>query len=132
MKKGGKKVKQIEITRIEVTNPMIEKYLNTIKFWDEERCFLPALMSNESEKPNSFLGIFYGDQFLGASVYKINHEQSKANIQLMNGSIQHQEEIKDYFSEKAASFLMNHDGDMEITIEHFNRDGKQLVFSIAK
>ncbi len=125
-------MKQIEITRIEVTNPMIEKYLNTIKFWDEERKFLPSLVNEISQKPNSFLGIFYGDEFLGASIYKINQEQSKANIQLMNGSIQHQEEIKEYFSSVTLNFLMDHYGEINVTFEHFNRNQKKPLLSVIK
>ena len=125
-------MKQIGITRIEVTNPMIEKYLDTIKFWDETKKFMPALINEQSQTPNSFLGIFYGDQFLGASVYKINQEKSKANIQMINGSIQHQEEIEKYFSNKVLDFLTNRYGEIEVTFEHLNRIEKNAMLTKIK
>ena len=109
-------MKTLEITRIELTNPILSSYVKTIESWDEKGSFISKKKTDSrrtvnyaeevagrlgvSEKNGYFYGIFLDDKFLAASKMEVNLEEKFVNISLINGSVNHSEKIDQYATQE--------------------------------
>ena len=103
-------MKQIGVTQIPKNSPMINKYLNTINFWDTEGKFATTLNENNHDVIKPFFGVFYDDMFLGASTLLLDPNSMEANIHMIIGSTGHKEEIEEYFTEELRNIALTEYG----------------------
>ncbi len=70
-------MKDINIAKIEINNPILSTYVKTIRSWGGEDLQLTE---------NGFYAIFLEDRFLAASTMEANDNNSDILISLVNGS----------------------------------------------
>lgn len=103
-------MREIGVTQIKSSNPMLSKYMNTIKFWDKDGNFINILKEDAKGAIKDVFGVFYGEKFLGASTLLLDPISMEADIHTINGSLGHKEEIEEFFTNELKEIALNQYG----------------------
>ena len=103
-------MREIGVTQIKSSNPMLSKYMNTIKFWDKDGNFISILKEDAKGAIKDVFGVFYGEKFLGASTLLLDPISMEADIHTINGSLGHKEEIEEFFTNELKEIALNQYG----------------------
>ena len=115
-------MREIGITQIKRSNPMLSKYMNTISFWDNDGKFISMLKEDAKGAIKDIFGVFYGEKFLGASTLSLDPESMEANIHTINGSLGHKEEIEEFLTTQLKEIAVKRYGATSVT---FNGEKEQ-------
>jgi len=75
-------MKNVTISKIEPTNPVISSYIDKINEWDKEG--IVQLKRENHIIP--FYALYYNTKFLAAGTIEFDKEKSKAKVAMVNGS----------------------------------------------
>ena len=74
-------MKNLTISRIDPTNPVLATYVDKIKSWDEEG----IIQITKDDNVVPFYALYYDAIFCGAGTIEFDRENSKAKVAMVNG-----------------------------------------------
>ena len=110
-------MENVNISKIDSTVPNALAYVRKINSWDENGDF----NIKKDEKLIPFYAIYFGDLFLAASVVELDKENSKAKIDMINGSIFDREVINQEATRKLTSMINDDYGINNIEVNHIKK-----------
>jgi hypothetical protein len=97
-------MESIGISQIQLTDPMLVHYVNTIKSWDKEGKF--QVITNNQIEP--LYAIYLEDKFSAASTFQFDSEKSNVNIFMINNDYNYSsEECQDEYTKKLTDIALN-------------------------
>lgn len=120
-------MREIGVTQIKRSNPMLSKYMNTISFWDQDGNFISMLKEDTKGAIKDIFGVFYGEKFLGASALLLDPISMEANIHTINGSLGHKEEIEEVFTQELREIAVKQYGATSVTFNGKKEQQPQVV-----
>lgn len=90
---------KINVTKINLDTPILASYIKRMSTWGENGSFCSEVVAKKNADTN-FYGIFYGENFLAASIIEHDKDQSSTYITMANGSVNHFKEIENISKER--------------------------------
>lgn len=87
-------MKNITVAKIAINNPILTSYIKKIQTWDSTGNLCNKIIT-EKQDDVCFYGVYYDEHFLAASTMDYDSSNDYIDINLINGSIQHYEEIEE-------------------------------------
>ena len=111
-------MKNITISRIEPSNPILLTYVDKIKSWDKEGTM--KIIKNNHVQP--FYALYYNATFFGAGTIELDKEHSLAKVALVNSRSDY-EKIQNVTESKFHQLVAQEFGTNDIEFSYVKKRG---------
>ena len=111
-------MKNVTISRIEPTNPVLSAYVDRIKSWDKEGTI--KIEKNNHIEP--FYALYYDATFFAAGTVELDKESSKAKVSLVNGRSDY-DKIQSVTENKFYQLVANEFGTDKVEFSYVKKRG---------
>lgn len=112
-------MKDITVSKIEPTNPVLLSYIDRIKAWDKEGNI--KLERNKHIDP--FYALYYDATFFGAGMLLLDRENSVAMVEMINASMDDYNEIQNVAETKFQELIAKEYGTDKVNFSYVKKRG---------
>ncbi len=112
-------MKNVTISRIEPSNPVLLTYIDKIKAWDKEGTI--KLVKDNHVEP--FYALYYNATFVGAGTIELDKENSLAKVALVNGCEDYYDKIQGVAERKFHQLVEQEFGTSDVEFSYVKKRG---------